>query len=153
MTKMMLLALTLAVLNLSYAGADITCCDLDHNSPNVSDRKPVVGTVIGANQWTTFSASVNNNCGLQQVNINVYGYALSEHQTRATPSCPPGYFCLDYSFPSSGQNWYSVEATDNCGLKRTLGNSTFCVESCQRNLRSSAKSLLVTSSTNNAVED
>ena len=145
------LSLFLVVSNLVYTGA-VTCCDLDHDSPNVSDRSPVVGAVIGANQWTTFKAAVNDNCGLQQVHINVYGYALSGHQSRATPSCPLGYYCLDYSFPTSGQNWYSVEATDNCGLTRTLGNSTFCVESCPRNLRTLSSNLVEMSSNIDIIE-
>merc|ERR1719362_1294050 len=132
----MILISMFAFLNLiTNADAYVTCCDVDHDPPNVSSRSPVVGTVIGANQWTTFSASVGDNCGLQKVYVNVYGYALRGHEKRASPACPPGRFCVDYSFPTSGQNWYSIEVTDNCGLKRTLGNSTFCVESCSRNLR------------------
>ena len=137
----LVLALIVAALNIGHTVANISCCDVDHDSPNISDRNPVVGTVIGANDWTTFSAAVSDNCGLEKFHINVYGYALSGYQSRATPSCSPGYYCLDYSFPTSGQNWYSVEATDSCGLKRTLGNSIFCVESCPRNLRSSSSKM------------
>ena len=152
MANKIVLALIYAVLNISYTDA-ATCCDVDHDSPNVSDRSPTVGTVVGTNEWTTFSAAISDNCGLAQVHVNVYGYALSGFQTRITPSCPPGYYCLDYSFPTSGQNWYSVEAIDNCGLKRTLGNSTFCVESCPRDLRLSSSNLLGCSKNINVLEN
>ena len=114
-----------------------TCCSNDSDPPNVSNRSPVAWSVFPANQPITFKAWVDDMCGIASTFINIYGYALQGHVASATAAseCPDGYFCLDYSFPESGQNWWSMEVVDNCGHKRIVGNSTFCIEACPRNLR------------------
>merc|ERR1712157_3436 len=88
-----------------------TCCELDHTKPNVSDMSPP------------------------------NGYAINGYQTKKTESCPPGYHCLDYKFPTTGQNWWNMEATDVCGLRRITGNANFCVGACPRYLRESKETI------------
>ena len=125
-----------------------TCCELDHTKPNVSNIYPVNGITVNANDWVTFKAEINDNCGVSSVNISIQGYALDKHETRDTVSCPPGYFCRDYRFLTVGENWWTVEATDSCGLQRITGQTHFCVGSCPRYLRSLKDSLYQTDSEN-----
>ena len=61
-----LLALVLVALHFSCAGA-VAFCDADYDSPNALDRSPAVGTAIGSNEWTTFSAAASKNCGFEPV--------------------------------------------------------------------------------------
>lgn len=134
---MKLVLLSIILITISRATAQ-TCCDApDKDPPNVSNRSPSAWTVFPANQVITFKAYVDDLCGLASTYINIYGYAINGHVASVTPSllCPPGYLCLDYSFPKSGQNWWSITAVDACGNTRIVANSTFCIESCPRNLR------------------
>ena len=93
------------------------------------------------NEWITFKAEVNDACGIASVSIDIQGYALSGHETRDTVGCPAGHFCKDYRFSSTGENSWTVEAVDNCGLRRITGAAHFCVGSCPRYLRLSAEAL------------
>ena len=83
------------------------CCKKDNDAPNISNRDPVAWTVHPANKPITFKAYMDDLCGLSKIYINLYGYAMRGYKKSKTPAsnCPPGHFCIDYSFPRSGQNW------------------------------------------------
>ena len=136
-----LLLISLVTLKTTAVVSQVTCCTIDHTKPNVSNMQPANQFSANVNEWITFKAEVNDACGVASVNINIEGYALNGHETRDTIDCPPGQFCKDYRFPTMGENWWTVEATDGCGLKRITGDAHFCIGSCPRYLRSSAEAL------------
>ena len=133
--------ISLLLANISAVTSQPTCCEVDHTKPNVSNMQPTNRYTADVNEWITFKAKVNDACGVASVNISIQGYALSGYETRETVSCPAGYFCRDYRFPTTGENSWTVEAVDNCGLRRITGAANFCVGSCPRYLRSSTEAL------------
>ena len=109
------------------------------NKPNISYMEPVTGFTANVNEWITFKAKVNDQCGVSDVSLEIQGYALTGYETKDTIDCPSGYFCKDYRFPTMGENWWHVEAIDSCGVKRITGDARFYIGSCPRHLRSPMK--------------
>ena len=103
--KSLSLALVLGAIT-NTAGND--CCANDNNLPNISLQNPVAWSVHPTNEIITFKAYVNDLCGISKIFINMYDYAMERYVKLDTleSDCPPSYFCVDYSFPASGQNWY-----------------------------------------------
>ena len=133
--------ISLLLSNISVVASQVTCCEVDRTKPNVSNMQPSNKYTANVNEWITFKAEVNDACGIASVSINIQGYALSGHETRETVGCPAGHFCRDYRFPAMGENSWTVEAVDNCGLRRITGAAYFCVGSCPRYLRSLAEAI------------
>ena len=135
------LLLSLAAIKLASITSQPTCCQISQVKPNVSNIEPKNGYTANVNEWITFKAEVTGACGVSSVNINLQGYALTNHEVRETVGCPSGYFCKDYRFATMGENWWHIEAIDNCGIKRMTGDAHFCIGACPRYLRSSAEAL------------
>ena len=135
------LLLSIVTLNLANIRSQPTCCQMSQAKPNVSNMEPVNGYTANVNEWITFKAEVTGACGVCSVNINIQGYALTNHEVRETIGCPSGYFCKDYRFPTMGENWWNIKAIDNCGMKRITGDAHFCIGACPRYLSLSVEAL------------